>query len=631
MCGIAGILTYSPLADLPDRLSKMAQTMYHRGPDDEGIYISPDQRVGLVNRRLAIRDLSPAGHMPMSNQAGNVWITYNGEVYNTSDLKPELEHLGYQFRSTSDTEVILHGYEAWGQGVVSRLEGMFAFAIYDQRETPRIFIARDQMGIKPLYYSVTAEAVVFASELKTLLASGLVSQAISPAGLVGYLLMGSVPNPLTIYEDIRALEPACFINLSLEIERKQCLEPTIYWQLPTDTSPLTAFSQAAEQIEHLLAEAVRIRLVSDVPLGVFLSGGLDSSLVVAMMRQVTTGPIRTCSIAFRENALSEGPLAHAMAEAAGTEHFERVVTPEDVDHEFDHILQAMDQPSVDGVNTYFVSKTAREAGLTVALSGLGGDELFGGYTNTFNDVPQMLTALRRAHSVPGGLWLARQFIQVMCRRPGWDRVLDALDRPPSLASAYLTRRGLFSPSQVQNLVHPDLWEAAQAQFDPVQHVAERANGRSNVLIDPFAWISRAELRTYTHHQLLRDTDVMSMAHSLEVRVPYFDTRLVETVLRLPTSVKVGGGPVPKPLLTHIARQHIPERIWDRQEKKGFVFPFGDWLRGKLKAKSQQVLSHVQQSKLIQEAAVGRVYQQYEAREMHWSRVWALVALEATQQ
>ncbi|MBE2272205.1 MAG: asparagine synthase (glutamine-hydrolyzing) [Anaerolinea sp.] len=624
MCGIAGILL-RPGADLPDlqeRLQRMATLMHHRGPDDEGIYVSPDGRVGFANRRLAIRDLSPAGHMPMANPAQNVWITYNGEVYNADKLRPELEALGYSFRSTSDTEVILHGYEAWGCEIVPRLRGMFAFAIHDFRSpsAPQFLLARDHMGIKPVYYAQTPSAFVFASELKSLLASGLISKEISASGLVGYLLMGSVPNPLTIYADAQALEPSSYLHTSLPLH--STLNPVQYWSLPTGVSNVRTLDEAVEQTRALLEEAVRIRLVSDVPLGAFLSGGLDSSAVVALMRRATQGTIRTCSMVFEEAEYSEAPYARAVAEHLGTEHFERVITADDLLKEFENILYSLDQPSVDGVNTYFVSQTARQAGLTVALSGLGGDELFGGYPNTFSDVPRVHRALSLAQSVPMGATMGKTAIRFFPNAPKWSRISDALDRPASLASAYLTRRGLFSPAEVKQLVHPDVWAAAQ--FDPVAHVAGRTNGNGGG--DTFAWVSRAELRTYTHHQLLRDTDVMSMAHSLEVRVPLLDRQLVALLLKYPATVKVIGNERPKPLLGAAVQDLLPRIVLDRRDKQGFTFPFAKWLRAAMQTKVTFVSQQIESSVPIRKESFKQMFDQFQSGQLHWSRVWALTAL-----
>jgi asparagine synthase (glutamine-hydrolysing) len=375
-----------------------------------------------------------------------------------------------------------------------------------------------------------------------------------------------------------------------------------------------------------LEEAVRIHLVSDVPLGAFLSGGLDSSSVVALMRVVTDGPIRTCSMVFQEAAYSEARYAHAVAQAVHAEHYERLITVQDVVNELDRILWAMDQPTIDGINTYFVSQTAREAGLTVALSGLGGDELFGGYHNTFWGVPQVLQALRLAQSLPAGAYLARTVLALIPGRKRWAKVADALTRQPSLASAYLACRGLFAPSEVQALATPDVWYEALKTFDPVQHIADRAanNARSSTFnSQSFSWVSRAELRTYTHHQLLRDTDVMSMAHSLEVRVPLLDHRLVEAVLRLPAATKLNGTG-PKALLLRCVGDLLPSMVRERHAKQGFTFPFDVWLRGPLRGcylEWQQSLKG-----WLRAGEVAKIQYAYQAGKLHWSRPWALAVL-----
>ena len=376
---------------------------------------------------------------------------------------------------------------------------------------------------------------------------------------------------------------------------------------------------------------MRIRLVSDVPLGAFLSGGLDSSSVVAFMRQATDGPIRTCSMAFAEPGFSEAPYARAVADAVGTDHYERVVTAAELVQEFDKILASLDQPSIDGVNTYFVSQTARQAGLTVALSGLGGDELFGGYPNTFGQVPQMLRALRLVRAVPGGPAATRAVLGASPLRRRWARVRDAVARPACPASAYLTRRGLFSPEEVKALVTLPVWREGVKEFDPVRHVSERADGGRGTPAfrsRPFEWLSRAELRTYTHHQLLRDTDVMSMCHSLEVRVPFLDVELVEAVLRLPTVHKTNGLPGPKPLLKRAVGERLPAQVLQRRDKRGFTFPLELWLREPLRAQARSMVERLERKAWMRPAAVRQVFDDYDVGKLHWSRLWALVALGA---
>ncbi len=624
MCGIAGIVL-SPnetLNDIEARVSQMAEVMFHRGPDDGGQFVSPDRRVAFASRRLAIQDLSPAGHMPMSNADRSVWITYNGEIYNSDELRPELQRLGYAFHSHSDTEVILHAFEAWGDDCVHRLRGMFAFAIYDARpgSSPRVFLARDRLGIKPIFFASTPQGFVFASELRGVQASGLTSRELSPAGLVGYLMLGSVPNPLSIYRDIRALEPGH--TLSIDLGKSGAPVPKRYWTLPTDTVE-TSYEEAVEQMRHLLEEAVRIRLVSDVPLGAFLSGGLDSSGVVALMRQATSGPIRTCSMVFEEDEYSEAPYARAMAESVGAEHFERTITASDLTSELNNIFRAMDQPTLDGVNTYFVSQTAKQAGLTVALSGLGGDELFGGYPNTFLGVPSMMRHLHRARLVPGGVAWARTAIGMLPNRQRGAGVHEALGRRATPSSAYLTRRGLFSRDEVKSLLSREVWEEGSRGFDAVKHIAARAdtNGRAiPVGGDVFEWTSRAELSTYTHHQLLRDTDAMSMTHSLEVRVPLLDHKVVEAALRLPAAIK-RRGEGPKPMLRAALHDILPPLVRDRRDKQGFTFPFDTWIQS-----MRSDLGSPASNSLWQRVAVEQVWDHHGAGRMHWSRAWALAAL-----
>jgi asparagine synthase (glutamine-hydrolysing) len=334
---------------------------------------------------------------------------------------------------------------------------------------------------------------------------------------------------------------------------------------------------------------------------------------------------------FEETAYNEGPYAKAMAEAVGAEHFERVITARDLSSEMGNILRVMDQPTMDGVNTYFVSQTARQAGLIVALSGLGGDELFGGYSNTFKGTPQMLRALRLANMVPGEAALVSAVIGLLPDRLRWAKVMGALGRPPSAASAYLVRRGLFSPAEAKALVKPDVWAEASKIFEPVAHIAERAgavaDGSAGSL---FNWVSRAELTTYTHHQLLRDTDVMSMAHSLEVRVPFLDHKLVEMVLRLPTEIKTSGHGT-KPLLSQAVGEFLPDVVRKRSGKQGFTFPFTEWLRGPLISRHGLLPDGEGAcSELLNEQAVRKVTQAHQAGKLHWSRPWSLEVLKAWQ-
>lgn len=632
MCGVAGIVLNLSDPELRERLTTMAHSMQHRGPDDEGLYISPDARVGLTNRRLAIRDLSAEAHMPMGNTLRNTWITYNGEIYNADSLRSELENAGCVFRSSSDTEVILNGYLVWGSAVVERLRGMFAFAIYDMRQgidSAKVLLARDQIGVKPLYYAQTSHGFLFASELRALLASGLVDESLDSAGLVGYLMFGSVPGPLTIYQQSKLLEPGTLLELTSEGQAWR-INHQRYWFLPDRVTDSPNSAHIIEELRTLLEEAVRTNLVSDAPLGAFLSGGLDSSAVVTLMRKATNGTIRTCSMAFEEADFDEARYARAVATHNHTEHFEQVIVAQDVLNEMDTILDAMDQPTIDGINTYFVSKTSREAGLKVALSGLGGDELFGGYANTFQSVQPLMKMLQFANQVPFGSSLAQTAIDLLPDRLRWAKVRDSLTRPPSFTNAYFVRRGLFAPSEVQALVSPEVWHEAISRFDPTQYIntstspslAGKNNGATQT--DYFNWTSRAELSTYTQQQLLRDTDVMSMRHSLEVRVPLLDHVLVEYVLRLPAAEKIGGQRL-KALLWKIISSDLPPLVRERKTKQTFTFPFDRWLRGPLSHYSG--LRDTQTQRVLRTPAVQDMWHSFQAGKLHWSRPWALFVLQ----
>jgi asparagine synthase (glutamine-hydrolysing) len=333
-------------------------------------------------------------------------------------------------------------------------------------------------------------------------------------------------------------------------------------------------------------------------------------------------------MAFEEAAYSEARYARAVADAAGADHYERLITADELLGEFDRILRAMDQPTVDGVNTYFVSQTARQAGLTVALSGLGGDELFGGYPNTFQDGPLLLKALSLAQAFPGGVGLARSAISLLPNHRRWARLQDALTRPASLASAYFACRGLFSPSEVQAMLVPEVWHDGRTAFDAVTHIMDRAGdvARNSRSRSTMSWTSRAELRTYTHHQLLRDTDVMSMAHSLEVRVPLLDVRLVEWMICLPDQLKQTWHDGPKPLLMRAMHDQLPAIVRQRRHKQGFTFPFAPWLRGPLKARSSAILEHVRDRGWLRPGITDAVFRDYQAGRVHWSRLWSLLAL-----
>ena len=436
MCGIAGILTTNSYSDhLEQLLVRMQKALQHRGPDDEGIYIASNHQAGLAHTRLSILDLSSAGHQPMSTVDGRYWITFNGEIYNFQELRSCLESAGEQFSSRSDTEVILKLYQRIGADCVQQLRGMFAFAIWDDLEKT-CFLARDPLGIKPLYYWQSGSNLVFASELRAVLASGLPEKNLSQQGLHGYLLTGSVPEPQTLIEGIRCLEAGHWMFWQAgNIQKSQ------YWQIAFSPESMVE-AEATAKVRQALIDSVKHHLVSDVPVGIFLSGGIDSTAMVALSRQVNSGELRTYSIAFEEQQWNEGDLAQKVANTFETNHTECKITASMGRELLPQFLTAIDQPSIDGFNTFCVSQIAHQSGTKVVLSGLGGDELFGGY-KSFQKVPQMLRLSQQLQPlqplVTGvGMGLSRWGSSTKVRRLG-----DFLQHTPTLTTAYDSFRGYF--------------------------------------------------------------------------------------------------------------------------------------------------------------------------------------------
>ncbi len=647
MCGIAGIfrLTGRPTAEDAAAVLRMMDAQLHRGPDDWGLLVPASlatdsgsralRQAGgrehlrtysdagsgpgaiLGTRRLSILDLSEQGRMPMGSADGRLWVTHNGEIYNYRELRAELEGHGEPFHSATDTEAILRGYALWDEAVVPRLRGMFAFALFEAAPRPRLLLARDHLGIKPLYYHQDRERLIFASEVRALLRSGMVPDEADPEALVRFLQLGSVPVPKTTVKDVVALPAAHCLTVDA-----QGAALRRYWDLSAyawrRSDPAAAVSpvEAAATTRALLEESTRLQLVSDVPLGVFLSGGIDSSGLVALASQFRGAPVSTLSIAFDEPAYSEAPYARLVAERYGTAHREVVLRARDLFDGMPRIFAAMDQPTVDGVNTYFVSEAAKRAGLTVVLSGTGGDELFFGYGHFRRN--KALDRLRRLlGAVP--VQARRALIKAALRggaalgRPGLDR-LQYLEQP-SLDNVYLLVRGVFSPRQIQ-----DLLGIGQAEFEAWGPALPPVNdARGGGMLGSFG---RLEFTHYLQNQLLKDTDVMSMAHSIETRVPYLDHRLVEYVMGLPPALKLDRDR-PKPLLLEALGDALPREVWNRP-KMGFTFPFELWMR----QRAEDLEAASASTKWLQRTAMEAIWRGYKAGRIHWSRPWTLVVLAA---
>ena len=627
MCGIVGILARG--SEVPEQLLERAtQSLAHRGPDDHGTVILRETvpeplELGLGNRRLAILDLSPLGHQPMQDPATGNWLVHNGEIYNFRDVRARLEQEGISFVSQSDTEVILNAYARWGEDCVTQFRGMFAFALWDAKRH-RLLIARDPMGIKPLYYWKSDRHFLFASELRTLLQTGLVPRNLNHSALLNYLAFGSVYEPDTLIDGVSALPPGHL--LTWEGGR---LSVHQYWDLgaeKTGTIPASSKGhQAADQspVAALLDESVRMQLVSDVPVGVFLSGGIDSSSLVAILSRVGVRA-STFSIVFREADYSEAEHSRAVATLFKTDHHELPVSQEDALAVIPDALRAMDQPTIDGVNTFFVSQRTRAAGVKVALSGLGGDEIFGGY-GSFQAVPRMERYGRLWANVPG---VARKAASgafgMLAPASDQSRKLAALIRGNgNVVHPYFLSRQLFVP-RIRAGLMPSLSDQTLRQAD----APLRESLRHTAAMDPINRVSYLESRCYMLNTLLRDSDIMSMAHGLELRVPLIDHRLAQQVMAIPGKLKVGGSS-PKHILVDAVDGALPDTIV-RRPKKGFTLPFEHWVRDTLRPEVESTLKRIGTGPLngiVSSEAARSVWAGFMRGETSWSRPWALFVLQ----
>ncbi len=626
MCGIAGWFEKRP--ERPEKddapLAAMLRQMAPRGPDDEGsVEIVPHAggRLRIGARRLAILDLSPAGHQPMLDAETGNWLVYNGEIFNFRELRRELQALGCCFRSSCDTEVLLAGYRVWGEQVLARLRGMFAFALWDVARQ-MLLLARDPLGVKPVYYTSSPDRFLFASELRALLASGLVKRELDATGLDSFLKFGAVQEPATLVRGVRLLPAGSLLRWSgdppsVGIER--------YWNLPPAAEPMNGGGRdrksRVEEMRAALSDAVRLRLESDVPLGVFLSGGIDSTAVASLAAQ-HGGTIKTFAVTFAEERFAEGEKARQVARLLGTEHHELTVSESDLLAALPQALAAMDQPTVDGINTYFVSRATKKAGVTVALSGLGGDELFAGY-RSFRWVPRMERVERWLPSwgrhIAGSLLDSRLFRGSRNQKLAlWMRREDGYPHP------FYISRLLLPPAQVARLLRPE-W-LLDIRFD---EYAEEYATQQRLLSshDPVNRVSCLEVLVYLRNTLLRDADCMSMAHSLEVRVPLVDDVVTSVALRMPGAWKLDGWQR-KPLLVAALPRPLPREILG-QPKRGFEFPWPQWMRGQLRPALEEALARpgAALEPVFDWEQVRESWKEFLAGRRHWSRVWLFYVLQ----
>lgn len=626
MCGIAGLIDFSN-GQLPGYehhsgkvLRVMLDHLRHRGPDDRGeerFEVENGPPVYLGHQRLSIIDLTKTGHQPMPNDTQSIWVSTNSEIYNFKELREELESKNYKFRSRSDTEVLLKAYEEWGVECLQKLRGMFAFAIWDSHKKV-LFLARDRLGIKPLYYFSSSDCFLFASEVRALAATGIPETSLNATGLFHFLSFGSLSAPDTLWESIQELMPGHYLLVTPEsMVEKQ------YWNplSPPKISPDSHDSL----LKNTLKESVKLRQISDVSLGAFLSGGIDSSAVVSLMHQESDSPVETLSVVFKEPDYDESAYSEKVALQMGTRHRTLELDESDLVNALPEAISAMDQPTVDGINTFLISKCARQAGWKVALSGIGGDELFGGY-GSFSLLPKLsvfekyLRALPRSWQIFTGNCLKR-FLPDSDQN---SKLAHFVSGQKSGSHSYFLLRALFCEDRVRGLFRD------KNRFDNeiLKHL-ERTQQQLDSMsaLHPLKQISYLELTHYLSNTLLRDTDMMSMAHGLEIRVPLIDHRLVELMFSLPPEIQFARPPQ-KSLLVNSLPNSLPPEIVHRK-KMGFTLPFEHWMRNELREEVESVLLEPVSplADFIDETEVRQVWMDFLARRVSWSRPWALYVLK----
>jgi len=632
MCSISGIISVARSAfesvdstsQLRDAVGRMNAALRHRGPDDQGIETC-EFRIGnrsaklvLGNTRLAIIDTSVAGHQPMHDPDTGNWITYNGETYNFRELRREIGDEFGPWRSNTDTEVVLRAYRKWGTEAFSRLRGMFAFAIWDSRKE-ELVLARDQFGIKPLYYFLDSDAdstrsLIFASEVRALLASELVPRKLSVPAVSSFLEYGSVQAPLSIVQSVHSLMPGQCLSVRKDSASAFNVQLSEFPRLNREPRPASR-AEAKSELRSLLENSVEQHLVSDVPIGVFLSGGMDSSAIVGLMSRVSPERPKTFSVVFKEQRFNEAHYSHLIAERFRTDHTEIILSEESLLSTLPQAIAALDQPTMDGINTYVVSKAVKNAGVKVALSGLGGDELFAGYPSFRRALKFASTSRVTRRALKAVAQVGHLASDGSSRRSKLWQLGTSEGSPTDI---YRISRQLFSPDSVRAIGHT-----------PVYNPPEPAIAADD--LDTINAVSKLELGGYMANTLLRDTDFMSMAHSLEVRVPFVDREVADYVLSLPGKWKLNGQTksVPKPLLADALDDLLPQEFLKRP-KMGFTLPFVKWMTSELRTEVSAVLGN--KSGLAQaginHAPVQTVWQRFLQRPeaVGWSRPWSLYVL-----
>jgi len=620
----------------------MMGAMRHRGPDAEGLLVGETRAPGLAlgMRRLSIIDL-PGGNQPIWNETRDVAVVFNGELYNYRELRERLSLCGHRFATQSDTETLVHAWEEWGEDALNELQGMFAFALLDLRHryatAPILFLGRDPLGIKPLYYTQTPNGFAFASEVRALLAAGVAPRQLSQDALTAYLLFGSVSEPVTLLEGVFSLPPGHRMLLHVP-ERRRTPRARPWWhpaQSPSARDPRRPreLSSAARHLRTLLEEAVRRHLIADVAVGLFLSSGIDSGAIAALAAREKSG-IQTFTLTFPGTPFDEAELARMVANRCKTKHTEVPLTGEGVLSRLGEALRALDQPTMDAINTYFVSWAAKQVGLKVALSGLGGDELFAGY-QTFADTPRLRNLVRLAWFVPGAL--RRMTAPLVARLAARQKSPDASGKaaaawayPDALPHPYFYARALFPPGQIERIIEPRFRPSAVSAdgvtLEPTWLGWLERTADEGRKLEPVAEVSWLEMRTYMASTLLRDTDSVSMAQSLEVRVPLLDTPVVEFVETLPDAAR-RRPEMQKALLVEALGDLLPLEILT-QRKRHFTLPWEEWLRGPLRPRLEESFADPASSlrPYLRPGGIRGVWTDFLAGKTSWSRPWSLYVL-----
>ena len=618
MCGINGIISFNKASTYTDHVLKMNKALAHRGPDSEGIW--NDNNVVLGHRRLSIIDLSEAGNQPMLSSDERYVLVFNGEIYNYRELRQQLSE--YPYKTNTDSEVILAAYERWGVDCMNHLNGMFAFALWD-RKFGELLLVRDRLGIKPLYFYLGPDFFLFSSEIRAILSTGLVPRKISQNSLVDYLRYQTVQAPDTIIDGISMLMPGRYMSLHADEKKsgKINFESHIFWEISSPGRALSPEGKSKKQVRkdifNLLSASVERRLVSDVPFGAFLSGGIDSSAIVGLMSQAMSQPVNTFSVTFDDKSYSEELFSRSIAKRFNTSHHEIFMRASDMLGMLPEALSSMDHPTGDGLNTWVISKVTKNAGIDMALSGLGGDELFAGYDlfkrlwylNKFRFMGNFAPPTRNVSARMLDLFkisVARSKAQDLLLLGNW-----------KIKYTYPLMRRILSERKIEELL--------SIPFDVENSVGKIINNLETRGVPILSQVSMAEIEVYMSNILLRDTDQMSMRHALEVRVPFLDFELVEYVLQVSDNIKFPLSP--KQLLVESLGSLLPGEISQRK-KMGFVFPWDTWMRNELKSFCESNLQSLSKFQIFNSKGPMFLWSRFLNRDplVSWSRIWLLITL-----